>query len=300
MEFGKFIRSLLPTFSRDQVQEDLDAIRDELDKYVLPVYQTAAKQIGREQFYSADAIAADEIFEKKLNYRYKGNHITAIKDALENSKVLIDLLQTMTDEKFALDVTRAGLDTVRINILQLTEIVGFTVRYARRHLNYILTAEVWHQHPDKKLDGGVGVTPGELEWLKKGRDPFITGLNVIKTPKTDIEVKLKEIPSILVSDESVDTAQAIMGKDKTDPFAMRFIPIVLNPIYHMRIRIAEYQAARYKEAQEERSTIELKLIMLKELEAGKQNAKVEQQIEYNEERLSKLTYKIFKMEEDYA
>ena len=59
MEFGKFIRSLWPTFSRDQVQEDLDTIRDELDKYVLPVYQTAAKQIGREQFYSADAIAAD-------------------------------------------------------------------------------------------------------------------------------------------------------------------------------------------------------------------------------------------------
>ena len=40
--------------------------------------------------------------------------------------------------------------------------------------------------------------------------------------------------------------------------------------------------------------------MLKELEAGKQNAKIEQQIEYNEERLSKITYKIFKMEEDYA
>ena len=55
-----------------------------------------------------------------------------------------------------------------------------------------------------------------------------------------------------------------------------------------------------KEAQEEHSTIELKLIMLKELEAGKQNAKIEQQIEYNEERLSKITYKIFKMEEDYA
>ena len=47
MEFGKFIRSLLPTFSRDQVQEDLDAIRDELDKYVLPVYQLLLMKFSR-------------------------------------------------------------------------------------------------------------------------------------------------------------------------------------------------------------------------------------------------------------
>ena len=75
---------------------------------------------------------------------------------------------------------------------------------------------------------------------------------------------------------------------------------MLNPIYHIRIRIAEWQAAKYQEAKEERSMVELRLLSLKELKSGKDNARLEQQIEYNQERLSKLTAKIGRMEENYA
>lgn len=291
MKFSKYLSSLLPSFSRDQLMEDLDTIGDELRVHVIPPYQVAVKEFGKNPFYSNDAQKADEVFNKRLNEKYKGNHLTGVLNALENSDSIIKLLQTMIDEEFAIDVTSAGLSTLRVNIMQLVEILGFTVRYARRHLNYILVCESCH-HSGKQVTDSFST--GELDWLREGRDAFINGINVLSMPKRDVEVKFKEIPNVLVTDESIETTQQLLGKDKTDPFQMRFIPLVLNPIYHVRIRVAEYQAAKYREAKEERNILELRIMLLKEQREGRENAKIEKQIEYNEGRLQKIVYKLEK------
>lgn len=289
MKFASYLSSLLPSFSRDQLMEDLDTVADELRNHVLPPYQTAVKEFGSDKFYSADAQAADELFNKKLNFKYKGNHLSGILTSLENADSLIKALQTMVSEEFAIDVTQAGLNTLRVNIMQLVEILGFTTRYARRHLNYILVAESCN-HSGKQVSDSFSA--GELGWLKTGRDAFINGINVVALPRKEVETKFKEIPNVLVTPESIETSQQLLGKDKTDPFQMRFIPLILNPIYHVRIRVAEYQAAKYREAKEERGIIELRILLLKEQRGGRENAKIEKQIEYNEGRLQKLVYKL--------
>ena len=289
MKFANYLSSLLPSFSRDQLMEDLDTVADELRTHVIPPYKVAVKEFGGDKFYSADAQASDEYMNKKLDFKYKGNHLSGVLNALENADTLIKLLQTMVDEEFALDVTQAGLNTLRVNIMQLVEILGFTTRYARRHLNFILVAESCN-HSGKNVSDSFSA--GELGWLKAGRDAFVNGVNIIALPRKDIETKFKEIPNVLVNAESIETSQQLLGKDKTDPFQMRFIPLVLNPIYHVRIRVAEYQAAKYREAKEERGILELRIMLLKEQRAGRENAKIEKQIEYNEGRLQKLVFKL--------
>lgn len=297
MEIGKYIQSILPAFSRDQVQEDLEDVMKELDNHVLPIYEQAAREIGTGQLLSANAQSFEKVFESQVDFKYKGNSINAINEAMINAKIITILLQKLVDENFAVDVTRAGFDLLRTNIMQLTEILAFTTRYARRHLNYILLSEMGQY---KELHIEDYFTAGERDWIKQGRDAFIKGVNIIHKPKDEIEVKLKKIPAVLVTPETAESSQAVFGKSVTDPFDMRFIPIVLNPIYHIRIRIAEWQAAKYQEAKEERTMVELRLLALKEMRAGRENAKVEQQIEYNQERLSKLSAKIGKMEDKYA
>lgn len=289
MQFTKYLGSLLPTFSRDQLNEDLDTVADELRAHVIPPYKTAAKEFGSDKFYSPGAQAADDIFNKKLDYKYKGNHISGILQSLENADMQINVLQAMIDTEFAIDITSAGLNTLRVNILQLVEIMSFVTRYARRHLNYLLVCET-NNHTGKDLKDSFST--GELDWLTAGRDAFITGLNILSLPAKEIETKFKEIPNVLVNADSIETTQTLLGKAKTDPFGMRFIPLMLNPIYHIRIRVAEYQAAKYREAQEERGIIELRLLLLKEQRNGKENAKIEKQIDYNEGRLQKLVFKV--------
>ena len=297
MDIAKYLQSIIPAFSRDQVQEDLEDIAKEIDKHVLPIYAAANTELGGGKLLSANASSFEDIFEKNVGFKYKGNHISAIYESMKNAKDLTKLLQRLVDENFAIDVTKAGFDLLRTNIMQLTEILSFTVRYARRHLNYIVLSEMG-QYKDLKIEDYF--TAGERDWIKNGRMAFIKGIEIIHKPTSEIETKLKTIPSVLVTPETVDTTHGVFGKDKTDPLDLRFIPIVLNPIYHIRIRIAEWQAAKYQEAKEERSMVELRLLSLKELKSGKDNASLEQQIEYNQERLSKLTAKIGRMEENYA
>ena len=297
MDIAKYLQSIIPAFSRDQVQEDLEDIEKEIDKHVLPIYAAANTELGGGKLLSANATSFEDIFEKNVGFKYKGNHISAIYESMKNAKDLTKLLQRLVDENFAIDITKAGFDLLRTNIMQLTEILSFTVRYARRHLNYIVLSEMG-QYKDLKIEDYF--TAGERDWIKKGRMAFIKGIEIIHKPTSEIETKLKTIPSVLVTPETVDTTHGVFGKDKTDPLDLRFIPIVLNPIYHIRIRIAEWQAAKYQEAKEERSMVELRLLSLKELKSGKDNARLEQQIEYNQERLSKLTAKIGRMEENYA
>lgn len=292
MKFTNYLSSLLPSFSRDQLTEDLDTIAEELRTHVLPPYETAAKAFGKDKFFSADAQASDEIFNRHLTHKYKGNHLSGILAALQNADSTIKLLQTMVDNEFAIDVTQAGLNTLRVNIMQLVEILGFTTRYARRHLNYILVCESCHYSEREVADS---FSTGELGWLKAGRDAFINGINILARPPKDIEKTFKTIPNVLVNPESIETTENILGKDKTDPFQMRFIPLVLNPIYHIRIRVAEYQAAKYREAKEERGVIELRIMLLKEQRDGKENVRLEKQIDYNEGRLQKLSYKVDKL-----
>lgn len=297
MDIAKYLQSIIPAFSRDQVQEDLEDIAKEIDTHVLPIYVTANNELGSGKLLSANATSFEDIFEKNVSFKYKGNHISAIYESMKNAKELTKLLQRLVDENFAIDITKAGFDLLRTNIMQLTEILSFTVRYARRHLNYIVLSEMG-QYKDLKIEDYF--TAGERDWIKNGRMAFIKGIDIIHKPAGEIETKLKTIPSVLVTPETVDTTHGVFGKDKTDPLDLRFIPIVLNPIYHIRIRIAEWQAAKYQEAKEERSMVELRLLSLKELKSGKDNARLEQQIEYNQERLSKLTAKIGRMEENYA
>lgn len=297
MDIAKYLQSIIPAFSRDQVQEDLEDIAKEIDTHVLPIYVTANNELGSGKLLSANATSFEDIFEKNVSFKYKGNHISAIYESMKNAKELTKLLQRLVDENFAIDITKAGFDLLRTNIMQLTEILSFTVRYARRHLNYIVLSEMG-QYKDLKIEDYF--TAGERDWIKNGRMAFIKGIDIIHKPAGEIETKLKTIPSVLVTPETVNTTHGVFGKDKTDPLDLRFIPIVLNPIYHIRIRIAEWQAAKYQEAKEERSMVELRLLSLKELKSGKDNARLEQQIEYNQERLSKLTAKIGRMEENYA
>ena len=296
MEFGKYISELLPSFGKDRIQDDLDAIDEELTNHTLPVYTAANKQLGDTTLLHPQNKADGEWFEKNLEYKYKGNQISGILSALEQCPDHVKTLQTMVDEEFAIDINQAGMTSLRVNIIHLAEIIGFVTRYSRRYLHYLVILEQCQQTGKEISDH---LTPGELDWLKDGKYAFARGLTIVQNPPKDIEKQFKKIPDVLITPETAGEVEKVAGKKAIDPLRMGFVPLVLNPIYHVRIAIAEWQAARYKEAQEEATTIELRLLRLKQLKEGKDDAKLDKQIEYNEARLQKLAFKIAKVEQEY-
>jgi hypothetical protein len=132
--------------------------------------------------------------------------------------------------------------------------------------------------------------------LEKGRDAFLVSLNAALTNEREIKDKLEDIPNVIVSPETVEVTQRTVGLTKTDPFQAGLIPFVINPIYHVRMRIAEWQVRRYELAKEEMVAAELKLLMLKESRSGKKDAGLERKIEVYDDRVQKLRRKILEME----
>jgi hypothetical protein len=71
----------------------------------------------------------------------------------------------------------------------------------------------------------------------------------------------------------------------------------MNPIYHFRLMVAEWQANRYKSYKEKKKLLEVKLLNLKIAKDGKRDPKLDREVIYYESVVEDLEYRMSKMEE---
>jgi len=176
--------------------------------------------------------------------------------------------------------------------------MSFAVRYARRVAVATMSFEVDASSDKQGLE--TIITAGEVEWLTTRRIHFFAALNSLSIGRKDVEERFKSLPDMTVNANSIQSTNSVLGANRTDPFQFGLIPIVLNPIYHVRMAIADWQVTRFKAAQEEKRMLEFKLLKLKMAQTGKSDARLDEQIEYTSGRLEKLNYKLKTMEEDYG
>lgn len=292
---GRYVSSLLPSFEKSRIEEDIRVLKEELTDNTLPPYQASSEHFKSGSFHSKETKQFDQMFSKsvKIERSFQGLYPVTIFHILSNSLETLNLLEGQLDKYFGRDVASGAMTYSRANFLRLIELIGFTSKYSRRLL-------LWTYNEEKKAHGrtiGQPFTKAEYDWLFNNRHAFLTGMNILaKKPKELLGV-LANIPDMIVVPEETDVAEQTVGSQKLDPLKMGIIPIVLNPVYHIGMAIAEFQVARYKAGVEERRSLEYRLLALKELTDGKEDARLEQQIEYTENRIKKLNHKLAKMEE---
>lgn len=293
MEIKKYLDSILPMFTRQRIFEDIDVVKQSLDENTLPVYKEYAKLMGKENFKSDFANGYQERFDKRFEGKATGNIIGTIAKQLEGISEKLPIISQTVENSFADDITRNAMTILRVNVLQYLESISYTVQYARRLLISIVAYEV--NAYNENID--VDIIDGELLWLEDNFATFVTCLNVLNTTDEKLKDTLKDIPDVAVNPDSVDNVIAMVGKDKADPMQFGFIPVMLNPAYHIGMRIAEWQADRYRKSVDEREMLQYRLLQYKLVEAGKGDAALERKIKITQDRIEKLNYKIAKMEE---
>lgn len=293
MEIKKYLDSILPMFTRQRIFEDIDVVKQSLDENTLPVYKEYAKLMGKENFKSDFANGYQERFDKRFEGKATGNIIGTIAKQLEGISEKLPIISQTVENSFADDITRNAMTILRVNVLQYLESISYTVQYARRLLISIVAYEV--NAYNENID--VDIIDGELLWLEDNFATFVTCLNVLETTDDKLKDTLKDIPDVAVNPDSVDNVIAMVGKDKADPMQFGFIPVMLNPAYHIGMRIAEWQADRYRKSVDEREMLQYRLLQYKLVEAGKGDAALERKIKITQDRIEKLNYKIAKMEE---
>lgn len=295
MNILEFSRSLLPDFTRARILEDIEITRRELNEATLPPYRTAEDLFGKKKLLSTYSQTFESVFDRDVKINHKGNFIVGIYETLENMVENIDMVERLVHRRFASDVIKDAMTIFKLNLLQYVEMMSFVVKYARRLLIVVLTAEVNAANKENEMDG---ILDSEIQYLAAGRDSFNRGIRVMSDKKKTVEDRFDSIPEIGANDDAIQMANATAEPLDLDPFAFGLIPLGLNPIYHIRLAISEWQAKRYRTAEEESRMLEFRLLQLQEIARGNKDAALQQQIEYNQNRLNKLRYSLKEMEED--
>lgn len=290
MKNDQYLESLLPSFSKERVTEDCRLTRAEIKDVSLPLYDTASKVFKGHKFKNAELQNMQEIYGRMVK-GHPGGLLEGVAKALHQALENLDEVEKLIDQVYNEDVAGAGLSYLKANLLQFTEWASFTSRYSRQLLIYVLILET-AEYPDSGTAVGESLEPAEIEQIKANFIHFCTALNVVAQPTAKLQASLAGIPDIAITKENINTLKATMGSDKIDPFAVGLIPIWLNPIYHIRMEVAAWQADRYIATKEEKKLVELRLLNLKRVQANKPDAGNQKEIAYSESRLSKLNYKL--------
>lgn len=299
MKIQDFIASLLPSFEADRVRKDILTLREELKTTTLPGYTAASKYFKTNKVKAPVCVDYQKEFDSVVKTQIRGSYIEVVGDVFQHLPENLDALQRLVDRYFANDVMTKGMTYLKVNLLQYVEAVGFALRYGRKLLLWTYQAETNFALGDKDKIG-LELTQYERDWLKANAAHFGNVIRILSGDAKQLETSIDALPDVVITNENVPVMQATVGASKLDPFKFGLIPVKLNPIYHIRMAIAEYQVKRYKAALEEYRTLEYQLMALENARTGKKDPKLEQAIEYNQNRLQKMNVEITRMEEDYA
>jgi hypothetical protein len=296
MKLQKFIALMLPTFEKGRLTEELQVVRNELKEITLPPLREASEFYRNSKLKAKNTQNYDKNFLKIAKIeKANGNYVTVMYQVLSQMEERMDVLGKLIDRAFAKDVGSSSISFLRANILQYLEVVSFSSRYARRLLLWTLSEEQDETNSPYKLPKAM--SKAEDRWIWDNRDNFAYCLSILSIDTRRMESSFQAIPDMVVAPDDIPAVEATVGATKTDPFHFGIIPVRLNPIYYIRMSIAEWQVNRYKAAVEEKRALEYRLLMLKD--GGQPDAKLEQEIVYTEGRLQKLNKKIADMEEGF-
>lgn len=295
MKIENYFKSLRTIFSKSDVIDDCQATRDELTNTSIPAYVSANTLMKGWKFKSEKMRDRIPVFNKLVKNGGPGNIITVIMNGLPTALENLNIAEDLVKRTYNTNVGAAGMTYLKAQVLQYTEAVAFVSRYSRRFLNYIYSCELAE-------DGGDGMrlqdamVPAELKYIEDFFLSFCTAFNTVCDTPANLRKHLDNIPDITINKDNLTTVGATVGDTKLDPFGFNLIPISMNPIYHVGMYIAEYQAARYKAAKEELQLLQLKRLQLEKQLAGKEDASLQRQIVYMTGRIQGLNAEIAKAE----
>lgn len=298
MNIIDYIKTLLPRFGKDRVIEDARMITAELENVTVPTWKTASEVLGDYKFMSKEMRDYERVFERIVkNSRF--GLIPTIADTLENTVKVFKVLEDKAEKTFEEDILADGITLQKATILRSLEAVRFMSEYSLLFLNYLYIEETGAVGA-KNYNAKTELSKAELDYIDENFAQFCATINVFEQSVDKFKNKLDSIPDLVVSLDASDMVFSTFGESKINPlgFAYTVNGFNKNPIYHVGLVVAEYQANKYKRNVELKRVLELRLLNLQRLQKGDvQDAKLEKEINWIQSRVQRLDHDIKKAEE---
>jgi len=287
MNIINFIKTLLPTLDKADIVEDLRIAMDELDNIAIPSYRSAEdffnfnkpkskefKELETDFYRSLDThgIRKQSIFIKDITIR--------LINVRQNAEFIYNELSKVSES----DIVNNEIKAHKAVLLESASNISFITSYSTDFLNYIYAIEELF-----KTKNAIDLPKATITYIKNNFKRFTFTLSDLGMPPREFEKVIGDIPDVSLSHTNENAIKSLFDINKVDPFSN--IPItgfIGNPIYHIRLSIAEWQARRFKAAKAKKKVLELRLLHLKNMQEDNSDPKLEKEIEYNQSRLDKL------------
>lgn len=295
MSISRYVRTLLPSFGKADLEKRIANLRRELNEDTLPPLSAANDVLKDHAFKDRFLLRVDNTATRVLNKRYRGNYINKLHAVIEKANDNLSLLERTLAKHKSRDIVIAGITYSQLHFFQLLDAITFVSKYTRTLLIYTLAVETDMLRQNRNVN--YRMSKAEISMLKEKMEPYFSALKAIDHTEKDLEGLLKQVPEIEIDPENIDVDVAAVGASNLDPFGLVVQGIILNPVYHVRIAISDWEDHRRQAAKEERVTLQYQILDMKAALEQKEDANLRRALEYQEKRLAELNYKIAKMEE---
>lgn len=310
-----FFEALLPGIKKKEILEALYSNYGELESINVPMYNLNFKIVP-----SNTSEMLRVRFKNQLDFGNVNNIHGTIRGLLESMSQDQEVVIRAVKEAFGDAVPKATTDYYLLNLFKYTESIAFVTQYTRRLLNVLAWESLIQTLTDKSKTDSVyiEILPGSKSELAIIASPaikadreyvcnssnivgFITAANMLNKPFAKYEKSIQSLKGHLVREEDWDGSNKI-GERMLDPYDAGFIPVPINPFYHIGIAFTTWRVHCNERNKADLGRIQLMLSLLNDKRSRTAEDDVrtlrslDKQINYYDEVSNTLSAKIEDME----
>ena len=303
MKLFEYLGAMKKSVDKVDILDDIERTKEELNDVVKPLYLHASEFFRSNRIQSKEGKSLQDSFYAKLDkggVSKQSNFITEIQVRLDKiSNNITYIQQTVTDEFERVMISEA-ITARKALLLRASEHISFISRMSLDILNYLYIMESRHAGTDSEQSEDLNtLSPFDEKHVEKSINTFAQLISDYSVDPAKFQDLFVSVPNIVLNLRSEAMIKNTFKEKDLDPFSAAFVSgFTYNPIYHVRMVIAEWQTARYKANKDKKRMLELRLLHLEMLQTKKRDPKVEREIIYiRDERLAKLNRAINEFEE---
>lgn len=291
MSIENFVKSLMPEFEKSSILNDIENSRKALTEITIPAYTQAEKSMKVAGWKSGTHDYIQQTFVAETKHRNIKDVPGTIILGLNNAVKSLDILSGLVEDNFRQEVTAASLTYKKAAIIQVISAITMFGDYALRLLNILLIAET------KGMSSEEFRTSKQREFVYLNRDlrAFCAVLKIMLDGPAKVKSQISGSAELIIHPDKATAVKAVQGPSAVNAFPALGFTVIWNPIYHIRMRWAEFQVARLRAAKERKEILQLRLLYLERQREGKSDAALERQIEYTQNRINDMDYKIHEL-----
>jgi hypothetical protein len=300
----EFVKRMLPSFKKDDVETDLDVSIQFFENTVVPSYKSMERVYKIHKFNSPETKKIIGDFYKyikpdmgKLKLKGLGKFEVDIIHLVTSALVPNGrYIQKEIDKIISNTVLSSGLSARKAFLLRAVTHYHFMSKYATDLCNYILIKEA--ENTDLDLRDSFKLNKKQVQMIEQNIEIFARLLGFYARDPSEFDRSINKIPDVIIPDKNIEAQIDEYTQVGAEPIPSLPKGFVGSPIYSIRLIFAQWEADRYNELKDKRKLIELRCLHLESLkERGDSDPNLERDIAYLQDRLTDIDYKMAKIEE---